>query len=160
MYIQNKRYYSLFGWVGFLISVGYFIGLITKPSIDVWYHELQRSALTPPNFIFPVAWTLLYGLLGVYAWILWNKLHNVDETLILKILYTVQLVLNWSWSPVFFIYHAIGVALFILIMMNIITLIMMKLSWNHFRQLSFLIIPYLMWIMFATYLNLYIWLYN
>lgn len=62
--MQNKNYFSLIIWIVALITIGGVIGSLTKPEISTWYSTLNRSNLTPPNYVFPVAWTILYGIIG------------------------------------------------------------------------------------------------
>jgi hypothetical protein len=64
MNAENKKYFSLIIWIVALIAIGGIIGYLTKPEISTWYSTLNRSTLTPPNYIFPIAWTILYGIIG------------------------------------------------------------------------------------------------
>lgn len=69
---NNKPHYSLIAWIVALIAIGGAIGFLTKPEISTWYSALNRSSLTPPNGVFPVAWTLLYGIIGACDWLTWR----------------------------------------------------------------------------------------
>lgn len=150
---------SLIIWIVSLIVLGGGIGSLTKPEINSWYSTLNRSPLTPPNYIFPIAWTILYGIIGACGWIIWRNSY-FPKLKMLKVLYLIQLILNWSWAPLFFLHHLSGLALIVLISMNILVGIIILLAYSKIRLLSVLMIPYLFWILFASYLNLYIWLHN
>ena len=146
-------------WIVVLVTIGGVIGSLTKPEISTWYSILNRSALTPPNYVFPVAWTILYGIIGACGWLIWQQ-DSFKRQDVIKILYIVQLILNWSWTPLFFHYHLTGISLIFLVAMDIFVGLIIRLSYQKIRLLSLLMIPYLLWIVFATYLNFYIWQYN
>lgn len=155
----NKNYFSLIIWIMALIAIGGIIGSLTKPEISTWYSALNRSTLTPPNYVFPVAWTILYGIIGACGWLIWHK-SSSPKLSVIKTLYVAQLILNWSWTPLFFYYHLTGLSLVVLIAMDILVGILIFLAYRKIKVVSLLMIPYLSWILFATYLNFYIWQYN
>ena len=142
-----------------LIAIGGVIGSLTKPEISTWYSTLNRSNLTPPNYVFPIAWTILYGIIGACGWLIWRK-APFTKLSVIKTLYMAQLILNWSWTPLFFHYHLTGLSLVVLVAMDILVCALICLAYRKIRAFSLLMIPYLSWILFATYLNFYIWQYN
>jgi len=154
-----KSYLSLILWIVALEGVSTVIGYSTKTEVDAWYGLLNRSPLTPPNYVFPVAWTLLYGLIAASGWIIWRA-PTFPRLNLIKILYVVQLVLNWTWTPLFFHYGLTGTSLVSLLLMDIIVLMMICLGYARARSVSLLLTPYVLWILFATYLNFYIWQHN
>jgi benzodiazapine receptor len=157
--MQNKTHLSLIIWIVALIAIGGAIGSLTKPEISTWYSTLNRSTLTPPNYVFPVAWTILYGIIGACGWLIWRK-QSFSKLSVIKTLYVTQLILNWSWTPLFFHYHLTGLSLIILGSMDILVGTLICLAYRKIRVVSLLMIPYLLWILFASYLNFYIWWYN
>ena len=152
----NKNHISLIIWIVGLIVIGSIIGSFTKPEISTWYSTLNRSSLTPPNYVFPVTWTILYGAIGACGWLIWCTL-SFPKLRVIKTLYVIQLILNWSWTPLFFHYHLIGLSLIILGCMDVLVGTLIWFSYPTIRSVSFLMIPYLLWILFATNLNFYIW---
>lgn len=159
MKIQTKNYLSLIIWIAALILIGSIIGSLTKPEISTWYITLNRAPLTPPNYVFPVAWTILYGAIGTCGWIIWST-ESFSNLKLIKSLYLIQLILNWSWTPLFFYYHLTGFSLLVLVAMDILVGMIIYLAYPKIRSVSRLMIPYLLWIVFASYLNFYIWQYN
>lgn len=157
--MQNKNHLSLIIWIVALITIGGVIGSLTKSEISSWYSTLNRSPVTPPNYIFPIAWTILYGMIGACGWLIWRA-SIFPKLSIIKTLYVAQLILNWSWTPLFFHYHLTGLSLIVLIAMDILVGTIIWLAYQKMRAVSLLLIPYLSWILFATYLNFYIWQYN
>lgn len=151
----NKNYLSLIIWISALIAIGAIIGSLTKQEISVWYGTLNRSSLTPPNYVFPLAWTILYGAIGTCGWLIWS-IASFYRLSVIKILYVIQLILNWSWTPLFFRYHLTGFALLVLMSMDILVGMIIWLAYPKLRSVSLLMLPYLLWILFATYLNFYI----
>lgn len=159
MFNRIKKYFSLVLWIASLLVVGFGIGHLMHAQVDTWYLALHRSALTPPNYVFPIAWTVLYCCIAIFGWILWSQLPFLRLHL-LKSLYIGQLLLNWAWTPLFFGYHLIGAALACIISMDLLVGVMLYLSYSRMQKYALLMIPYLAWILFATYLNFYIWCYN
>ena len=158
---MNKRFKSyvfLAIWVVTLIAIGFGIGYLTHPELDTWYSGLHRSFFTPPNYIFPIAWTLLYALIGLFGWMVWND--RSSKLILVQKLYLGQLVLNWAWTPLFFGLHMPGVALICLIAMDMLVAAIIYVSYQKNRWASFIMVPYFVWILFATYLNFYIWQFN
>ena len=157
--MQNKNYLFLIIWIVALIAIGGVIGSLTKPEISTWYSTLTRAPLTPPNYVFPIAWSILYGIIGACGSIIWRE-PSFPEIRIIKTLYVTQLILNWSWTPLFFCYHLTGFSLLILGAMDILVGALIFLAYPKIRAVSLLMLPYLSWILFASYLNFYIWQYN
>lgn len=153
--MQNKNHLSLIIWIVVLIVIGGVIGSLTKPEISTWYSTLNRAPLTPPNYVFPVAWAILYGIIGACGWAIWR-----EQSIKFKTLYVTQLILNWSWTPLFFHYHLTGIALVVLGAIDILVGALICFIYPKIRMVSLLMIPYLLWILFASYLNFYIWWYN
>jgi len=150
---------SLILWTLGLIAIGGVIGSLTKPEISAWYSTLNRSNLTPPNYVFPVAWTILYGIIGACGWLIWRE-ASLPRLSVIKTLYVTQLILNWSWTPLFFGFHFTGLSLVVLGLMDILVGALVCLAYPKIRAVSLLMLPYLFWILFASYLNFYIWRYN
>ena len=159
MNTKNKSYLSLALWIVALILIGSVIGFLTKPEINTWYSTLNRSSLTPPNYVFPIAWTILYTIIAICGWIIWRT-PSFTRLRLIKNLYLMQLILNWSWTPLFFVHHFTGFSLMVLLVMNVAVAMIIYLAYARISIVSLLMIPYLVWILFATHLNFYIWQYN
>lgn len=159
---RNFKYYGLaFAWIGALQLVGYVMGMLTRTNIDSWYRTLERSPLTPPDYLFGIAWSLLYIMIAISGFILWH-LHQ-DKSPELKQARTsfiIQLLLNWSWTPLFFIFHWTGTALVCLILILITTAYLLITSLQIDKRVSLLLLPYYLWLVFACYLNYFIWMHN
>ena len=159
MNIKNKSYISLIIWIAALILIGSSIGTLTKSNIDTWYITLNRSPLTPPNYLFGIVWSILYGIIATCGWMIWRQ-QSFRKLMLIKCLYVTQLILNWSWTPLFFSYHLTGSSLMCVLFMNILVAMIIYVSYSRIKLVSLLMTPYLIWILFATYLNFYIWQHN
>ncbi len=157
--MQKQRFYSLIVWIVALILIGSIIGSLTKYSLGNWYIYLNKSPLTPPNFVFGIAWSILYALIGICGWIIWNE-RKSSYTNSLKQLFIIQLLLNWSWTPIFFTYKNISLGLICIISLAILVATIMMLAYKKLKSVSLLMLPYFVWLVFATYLNSYIWVNN
>lgn len=138
-----------------------FIGqLFTTPSIPTWYAALNKPVFNPPNWIFAPVWTTLYTLMAVSAWLIWNKgLDNKDVKAGLK-LFCLQLALNSLWSIIFFGLHLPWTAFVEIVFLGLVIFATIK-AFSKVSQLaSWLLIPYFLWVCFASVLNLTIVLLN
>lgn len=144
-------------WIFTLLTISTTIGLLSKP--DLWYRSLHQSPLTPPDGVFGPIWTVLYTLLALVGWRIWNNREQKYKKT-LKYLFLTQLFLNWSWPPVFFFYQNPGLSFFIILAMILSVFTLMVKSYKTDKAVTYLLLPYLLWILFAAYLNGYIWLCN
>jgi tryptophan-rich sensory protein len=139
---------------GALALGGYFTG---KGVPSNWYMELNKAPWTPPGWFFGFAWTLIMICFSVYMAYLWPLLPKKN---MIVFLFVLQFVLNVSWNPAFFYSHNILLGLIII---SSLTLLMVYLFFSYFGVLkyrSFLILPYILWLIIATSLNLYILMKN
>lgn len=121
-----------------------------------WYSHIEKSALTPPGWVFPVAWTTLYISIGVsfYIYLLYAPARGRRGALAV---FAGQLVLNAAWSWLFFGRHLIGTALVEIVLLWASIIGTMFAFSRHSRFAAKLLVPYLAWVTFATYLNFAIW---
>ena len=118
----------------------------------IWYKTLIKPPLTPPAWIFSPAWIFLYItiFLALFNYIVKKSVRNKSWG---YILFFSQLALNFCWSPVFFYIHNIGMALAIIVVMDVFVVLTFIEFFRVSKSAGFLLIPYLIWILFATYLN-------
>lgn len=133
--------------------VGILGSIFTFSSIPTWYATLNKPFFAPPNWIFGPAWTLLYLLMGISFYLIWRQDGQKKKIKEAKIFFLIQLGLNFLWSPVFF-----GLRSPVLGLINIFVMwIMIAITMRKFYPLSklafYLLVPYLLWVSFATILN-------
>lgn len=137
------------------VIVGGIVGLIISGSID--YNNLQKPPLSPPSILFPIMWTILYILMGLSYGILKSK-HLVDPDT--KKTYYLQLFVNALWSIFFFTFKWRLFAFLWIILLDILVIVMIIRFFKNNKLAGVLQIPYLLWTLFASYLNLAIYLLN
>ncbi|GJD57502.1 TspO/MBR family protein [Methylobacterium dankookense] len=129
----------------------------TQGEIPGWYAGLNKPAFNPPNWLFPVAWTILYAMIAYAAWRLLGAMPRTGPSRqgwwLAILAFAVQLALNAAWSPVFFTAHAIGPALVVVVALLVMVLWTIRLSWRFDRLVAWLLVPYAAWVSFATLLN-------
>ena len=137
-----------------VIIVG-IVGLITASSID--YNSLEKPFLAPPSIAFPLVWTILYILIGVSYGILKSKKITNSE---INLIYYIQLGVNSLWSIFFFIVKWRLFSFIWIIILAILIIVMIFKFYNKDKVAGLLQIPYLLWVLFASYLNISIYLLN
>jgi tryptophan-rich sensory protein len=148
---------SFFRWALFFVPVvlllGYVSAKISGSTADnPWFASLVKPGLYPPPATFGIAWTILYILMGIAAALVAAAWGARGRTTAL-VMFAVQLVLNLAWSPVFFGMHRIQAALYLIGVMDVLVLVTVALFWRVRWQAGALLLPYLAWICFATYLS-------
>ncbi|MFG1421958.1 TspO/MBR family protein [Roseixanthobacter liquoris] len=128
-------------------------GATTAPQIPTWYTTLSKPAWTPPNAVFPIAWTLLYLMMAVCLWRLWDKVPPSPARHRAILLFLLQLALNAIWSPVFFGLHAIWPGLLIILTLLVALLATLRACFRVDALAGWLLVPYLIWGCYAASLN-------
>ncbi|WP_342647723.1 TspO/MBR family protein [Mucilaginibacter sp. CSA2-8R] len=132
----------------------------TISQIPVWYRTLQKPSFSPPNWLFGPVWTCLYVMIAVAAYLVWQRHDDSSLYKSTRTIYFVQLFLNFLWSIVFFGMHQVLGALIIIILL-MVSIGVLIYRFNHFsKAASFLMVPYFLWVSFASALNFYIYLLN
>jgi len=142
----------------FYIIITLVIGAV--PSIFVYtnniYNTLDKPPLSPPGILFPIVWTILFILMGISAYRISIRNSNNTELLI----YFIQLIVNALWTPIFFGLNAYLFALIWLILLIVLVVIMLYKFYKLDNVSAYLNIPYLIWLLFALYLNFGIYILN
>ena len=126
---------------------------------SIWYSNLTKPILTPPAWVFAPVWIILYGMILVSV-LLYSITASREKKLSGYVYLIIHMIFNLLWSPVFFLLHKIGIA-FVVIMFMDFTAVLMTVKFFKISKISGTILfPYIIWIFFATYLNLKIYLLN
>ncbi|MBA3404333.1 MAG: tryptophan-rich sensory protein [Gemmatimonadaceae bacterium] len=136
-----------------IVIVGSLMGIVSNSGFDNdWYADLRRPGFQPPGWVFGATWTTLYTMLGIALAAILNEPESKERKLALA-LFAAQLTLNFAWSPVFFGFHMIDLALVLIVVM----LLLAVATANLFRRIrpvaGWLMVPYLAWLCLATALN-------
>lgn len=135
--------------------------IFTARGLAAWYATLQRPALAPPNWVFGPVWTTLFALMGVAVWLVWRSIDRNPRLVPLALgLFAVHFAVNLAWSAVFFGMQAIGPGLAVILVLWVLILATMWTFGRIDRRAAVLLIPYLLWVSFAAYLNYRFWVLN
>jgi len=142
--------------LGMPVLIGILGSFFTAPAIGSWYTTLNKPPFTPPSWVFPIAWSVLYILMGISLYILWKKKNTKTATH----LFMLQLILNLLWSILFFGLKMPAIALIELLLLLGTVLITTKKFYEISRTAAYLMVPYILWLCFAALLNYYIVILN
>lgn len=132
----------------------------TVTGASSWFEALDKPFFNPPSWVFGPVWTVLYTLMGVAAFLVWRQGWARPEVKAALATFGVQLLLNAAWTPVFFGAHQIGLALLIIVLLWGAIALTMRRFFPLSRWAGWLLVPYLLWVTFATALNAAIWALN
>jgi tryptophan-rich sensory protein len=150
---------ALAGFVAVCLAVGAIGGLSTASSVGTWYQTLAKPSFNPPDWVFAPVWTILYVTMGVAAWRVWRQLGFLAGRVPLR-LFGAQLLLNLLWTFLFFGLRHPAAAFFeiLLLIAAIVATIVAFRRVDKWAEL--MMVPYLMWVLFAAVLNGAIWYLN
>ncbi|MFA6459292.1 MAG: TspO/MBR family protein [Candidatus Paceibacterota bacterium] len=134
--------------------------IFTVSAIPTWYASLTKPALNPPSWIFGPVWTTLYALMGIAAFLVWKKGWDRKDVRKALAVFGLQLVLNAVWSTIFFGLHSPLWALIDIALMWLAIVWTMILFYKISKPAMYLLVPYILWVSFASYLNYSIWMLN
>ena len=135
--------------------------VFTAQGLSEWYGTLQRPALAPPNWVFGPVWTSLFALIGVALWLVWRRAPSEPRAARLAFaVFVVHFAANLAWSAVFFGLRAIGAGLAVILVLWVLIAATMWAFDRVDRRAALLLVPYLLWVSFATYLNYAFWTLN
>jgi len=134
--------------------------VFTVSSIPTWYATLNKPPFAPPNWIFGPVWTLLYFLMGVAFYLIWKQGWKKKKVKTAGMYFLAQLALNFIWSPIFFGLRAPLLGLIVIVAMWALIAMTMKKFYPLSKWAAYLLVPYLLWVSFASILNAAIVLIN
>lgn len=158
---RRSSLFALLGFVGLCLLVWAANGAITAGSVQGWYRTLNRPPLTPPDWLFGPVWTVLYLCIGTSAWLVWRRMDVATERKRAALrVWGWQLLLNAAWPPVFFGLHSLPGGMVVILALGVSILLTIRAFWPLQRAAALLLVPYLAWVCFATYLNAGFWRLN
>jgi translocator protein len=142
------------------LAVGALSGYFTSSAISGWYATLNKPFFNPPNYLFGPVWTVLYIMMGIAYYLVWNSKLVSENKSKAYLFYWVQLFLNFMWSICFFYFQNPTLALVVIVLM-IITIASTIFTFRKFSTIAaWLLVPYICWVSFATALNFELWRLN
>lgn len=141
-------------------SVGISSGLLASTNNNLWFDALNKPTWNPSAYLFGPVWTTLYLLMGISLGIIWNNKATELNKRKAYFLFALQLFLNFWWSIIFFKLHSPALALVNIILMLILILLTIVSFSKFSKPAAWLLVPYIAWVSFATFLNYSIWILN
>jgi benzodiazapine receptor len=150
-------------WISYdVLSFAVFVGLVIGAAAfggqwgaGPWYDTLSKPDWTPPNWLFPIAWSAIYLMIAIAGWLIWETPHRLQIPLLA--LWGAQLLLNALWSFIFFGRRQIALALADIGALWVLIAAFIALAWPVSQRAALFFIPYLIWISYAGALNAEIW---
>ncbi len=134
--------------------------IFTAPNIPTWYANVVRPELAPPNWIFAPVWIILFTLMGISAFLIWQKGLKNKSVKIALLIFLGQLILNTLWSVIFFGLQNPGAAFIEIILLWVAILATIIAFAKISKPAAWLLVPYILWVSFAGYLNYMIYILN
>ena len=155
-----KNIFKLIISIAVCEAAGIIGSVFTASSIKGWYAELARPEISPPNWVFGPAWTALYALMGISAFLIWKKGLDRKDVKVALGIFIFQLILNVLWSIIFFGLQSPGLAFVEIILLWLAILASIATFAKVSKPAAWLLAPYIAWVTFAAYLNYSIWQLN
>ena len=152
-----QKYFSLLFFLAFSFGASAWGGFVTSVYKEPWYSTLIKPEFNPPDYIFPLIWVILYVSMAFAIWLIWINPKTTEKIIYI---YFIHLLVNASWSIIFFALHQIFLALVAILVILLLVVWLIKLYYPINKASSFLMAPYLAWLVFAFVLNLNILLLN
>ena len=157
--MKNSNWKTYAFWIILCEAVGALAGWISAGGIEVYSALANKPPLTPPQWVFPVVWSILYALMGISAARISLTPPSKERNRGLN-LFTAQLIVNFFWPLLFFNAQAFGFALIWLILLWVLVLAVILTFRKIDKTAAWLLIPYLLWLTFAVYLNAGVYILN
>ncbi|MBA1337588.1 MAG: tryptophan-rich sensory protein [Pelagibacterales bacterium] len=152
-----KKYFSFLFFLIFAFGASSWGGFVTSIYKEPWYSTLAKPSFNPPDYVFPSIWIFLYITMAYAIWLIWINPNKKEKIIYI---YFIHLLINASWSVVFFALHQIFLALVVIVIILLLVLWLIKLYYPINKISAFLMVPYVFWLGFAFVLNLNILLLN
>lgn len=142
----------------YLFGVGCTASYFQSESILNWYPALEKPSCTPPDIAFPIAWSFIYLCMGISIGLIWH-IWTIRRQMIIR-LFGFQLLFNFTWSIFFFYFRSPLLGFANILVLDVLVIYYMIESYPVRKSSAYLFVPYLLWLLLATYLNGYILMYN
>ncbi len=142
------------------LVIGFIGSIATISEIPTWYSTLSKPSWSPPNWLFGPVWTTLYILMGIALFLVWREGLDRTDVRFALLIFALQLVLNLLWSIVFFTYHALFGSFILIMLLWIAILANIFAFYIISRPAGLLLVPYILWVSIASYLNYSVYLLN
>jgi len=157
--MDKTKFFKLLVSLILPVGLGSLAGIFTAKAIPEWFDTLAKPSFNPPSYLFGPVWTVLYILMGISLFLIWNTPKTERRQKALTV-FGLQLFFNFWWSILFFSFHTIFLSVIDILLMWLLIIYMIILFKRIKPIAAYLQIPYLLWVTFATVLNISIWYLN
>lgn len=158
--MSEKRFqFSIFIFILICLAVEIIASYWTNQTVSTWYPGLKKTPWNPPGWVFGPVWTILYMMIAISGWLIY-KAEPSHQRSIALVFYGGQLALNFIWSFFFFSLMSPILGLIDIILLSLLIILTIINAWPVRQLAAILLIPYLIWVLYATTLNAGIWLLN
>lgn len=157
---MQKKFLTLVGCILLPLGAGFVGSVFTTPAIGSWYAFLNKPSFNPPSWLFAPVWTLLYILMGIALFLVYQKAKENKFAALGSFIFVIHLMLNTSWSIIFFGAKMISLAFVNIIVLWFLIVFLILIFWRADKRASILLWPYLAWVSFASVLNFYLMILN
>ncbi|MDP3899615.1 MAG: TspO/MBR family protein [bacterium] len=159
-FFKELDFVKLFWSLVLCFGAGFLGSIYTAPAISIWYAELNKPSLTPPNWVFGYVWGALYFLMAYSFYLIWLKGWQEKEIRFSMEFFLAHLLVMAGWSAVFFGAKEVMLAFIVILTLWSLILFLMLNFYKQSRLAAYLLVPYLIWVGYATVLNFYIVILN
>ena len=142
------------------LAAGFIGSIFTNANIPTWYAALKKPSFAPPNWVFAPVWTILFVLMGIAAYLVWRQGFHTPTVKTALIIFIVQLIFNMLWSLVFFTLKSPLFGFVVIIILWLLILFTIVYFSNISKIAGILLVPYIVWVSFASILNFMLWRLN
>lgn len=151
---------KLFGSLILTFSASWLGSYFTRPQIGTWYRNLQKTAITPPSWVFAPVWTILFLMMALAFYIIWNESNKCGTRKKARLLFYIQLAFNILWTLVFFNLHRVGLAIICIVVLIVAIIYCLSSFYRLNKTAGWLMFPYLIWTCYAALINISIFFAN
>jgi len=155
-----KKIIKLFLSLGLCLSAGFIGAIFTRQSVSTWYQTINKPSFNPPNWIFSPVWTTLFILMGISLFLVWQKGLSEKNIRVALLIFLIQLIFNTMWSLVFFGLKSPFLGFLVIVILWFLILLTILKFFKISKIAGWLLVPYILWVSFASILNFYIWILN
>ena len=141
-------------------AFGIFASLSVSSNVGVWYDSIAKAPGSPPEYIFPIGWIIMYGLMGIACAIVWLDDSRIDHHANWVRFFFIHLLFSMAWIMFFFGFHSILLSLIDILFVLFMVMALTVTAYETDKRAGYLLMPYLAWIVFSAYLNFGVWSLN
>lgn len=150
--MKAGSYLALASFILVSLAAGFIGSFFTMDSVQTWYTTLNQPSWTPPTWVFGPVWTTLYVLMGTAAYLV-SRSKKLGKSFVLW-LFLAHLLVNTFWSIAFFAMHELLLSVIVILVLLGLIMLLMRLFWRYSHMATYLMIPYLLWVSYASTLNI------